>query len=56
MAVGNLQVRKFEKNAMVWGGGDLVLVLLTWGVWAILKLEFNLAANPWRCSSCGARG
>jgi hypothetical protein len=67
MAVGNLrvssrpcsscgQVRKFEKNAMVWGGGDLVLVLLTWGAWALLKIIINLAGNPWRCSVCGTRG
>lgn len=41
---------------MVWGGGDLVLVLLTWGAWALLKILINAFANPWRCSACGARG
>ncbi|HEY2092704.1 MAG TPA: hypothetical protein VGJ81_12500 [Thermoanaerobaculia bacterium] len=67
MAVGNIRiaskpcascgrVQKFERNALVWGGGDLVLVLLTWGAWAILKILINAGTNPWRCSRCGARG
>ena len=66
MAVGNLRVssrtcstcqttRKFEKNALVWGCGDLIMILVTFGVWLLLKFGFDLASNPWRCSVCGTR-
>jgi hypothetical protein len=66
MAVGNLRVssrmcatcgtvRKFEKNAMVWGCGDLLLVVVTFGIWIIIRYVADLMVNPWRCSVCGTR-
>lgn len=48
-------VRKFEKNAMVWGCGDLLLVVVTFGVWAVIRFVADLMVNPWRCSVCGTR-
>ena len=64
MAVGNLRVssrmcatcgtvRKFEKNAMVWGCGDLLLVVVTFGIWVIIRYVADYMVNPWRCSVCG---
>lgn len=66
MAVGNLRatsracgqcgtVRKFEKNSMVWGCGDLVMVLVTFGAWVIVRFIADMIVNPWRCLVCGNR-
>lgn len=66
MATGNFRMsRRFckscnaskncQRNGMVWGMGDLILVLLSFGVWVIFKLAFNALLNPWRCADCGAR-
>ncbi len=66
MATGNSRVRsfeckacnsttKFERNGMIWGMGDFILVLLTAGLWIVLRLIMNAVANPWRCSGCGKR-
>ena len=41
---------KLERPAMVWGCGDLVMVLLTCGLWALGKI---LMRPAWRCSVCG---
>lgn len=46
---------KFEKNSMVWGCGDLILVVVTFGIWLILRFVFEQFANPWRCTNCGNR-
>ncbi len=46
---------KTEKNATVWGVGDLVMVMLTAGGWLVLKLISNGISNPWRCYECGCK-
>lgn len=62
MGKGNLQVSshycnicrgrvKFERNAVVWGLGDFVMVVITSGLWAIIKLIY---VAPWRCAICGS--
>ena len=64
MTRGNLQIsRKFcpacstntkcERNATVWGCGDVFLVFFSCGLWLIPKWMFNNYSNPWRCSLCG---
>ena len=45
---------RHEKKDMVWGCGDLILVLLSFGAWAIIKAALSLLA-PHYCSQCGAR-
>lgn len=45
---------QFERNGNVWGGGDFIMVLLSCGLWAGLKVLFNRIRNPWRCVTCGA--
>ena len=66
MATGNLKVSrrrcgqcgtvtKCERTGMVWGCGDIIMVLLTMGLWCIVRIFINAAANPWRCSECGKR-
>jgi len=63
MAVGNLQVSrgrcptckaktKLERNAQVWGFGDLVMIFLTLGLWVVLKFWMRPAL---RCSQCGSK-
>ena len=42
---------KFERPSAVWGVGDLVMVMATCGLWALLRL---LSVQPWRCSVCGS--
>ena len=65
MAAGNMKATqrrcgqcgkatKHERNAMVMGCGDVVMVLLTLGLWLPLRLMLNAMSNPWRCSECGA--
>jgi ribosomal protein L37AE/L43A len=63
MAVGNLQITrarcpvcakdtKMERPAQVWGMGDLIMVVMTLGLWIIAKR----ASRPaWRCSDCGSK-
>jgi hypothetical protein len=46
---------KFERNAIMWGLGDFVMVLITFLLWVPLKLAFYSWQNPWRCSACGSR-
>ena len=43
---------KLERNSMVWGCGDLVLVLITCGLWALVRI---LMRPNWRCSVCGSK-
>jgi len=65
MSRGNLKISRgrcngcgcmsqLERNGNVWGGGDFILVLLSCGLWAGLKVLFNRVRNPWRCMACGA--
>lgn len=42
-------------NSWAWGCGDLILVLLTFGLWVLVKLTIAILANPWRCPNCGQR-
>ena len=64
MAAGNLRVSrrscrvcgkatKFERNATVWGLGDLIMILCTLGAWVILRGLANGSSNPWCCATCG---
>ena len=46
---------KFEKNAMEWGAGDLILVVATLLLWVPAKFAIDAVFNPWRCSKCGGR-
>jgi len=66
MATGNLKISrhyckccqknvKTERSGMVWGCGDLILVVLTLGGWCIIRIVFDGVLNPWRCSECGKR-
>lgn len=66
MARGNLQITrracpscgltKFERNAVEWGAGDLILLVATALFWVPVKLLWNALVNPWRCSTCGSKG
>lgn len=47
------RLTKAERNATVWGVGDLVMVVFTLGLWAVAKLAIGGA--PWRCSTCGTK-
>lgn len=42
--------RKLERPSAVWGAGDLIMIVITIGVWAILKIAMRPA---WRCTACG---
>jgi hypothetical protein len=44
---------KFESNTMVWGFGDLVMLVLTAGAWLVIRGIWDLVGNPWRCATCG---
>jgi hypothetical protein len=66
MATGNLKVSqrrcnvcgkmtKCERNGMIWGCGDPIMVFITVGLWCIARFIVNEAMNPWRCSECGKR-
>ena len=66
MATGNLKVKKsfckgcnkntkVERNGIIWGLGDFILVLFSAGLWALLRIMLNAIVNPWRCSECGTR-
>lgn len=46
---------KFERNATVWGAGDLIMILMTVLLWLPLKLGWNALTNPWRCAACGSK-
>src|SRR5215813_2011364 len=65
MARGAIQVKqgycphcglltKCERNSLVWGGGDLILIVFSFGGWLVLKLLWNALVNSWRCSRCGS--
>jgi hypothetical protein len=46
---------KAERNSTVWGCGDLVLVLVTLGLWVPIRWALGTGSNPWRCAECGTR-
>lgn len=62
MSAGNLQTAhgicpehgptKVERNAMVWGLGDVVMVLFTCGLWLAARAA---CAPAWKCSTCGRK-
>ena len=63
MATGNMQITraacpvcakdtKMERPAQVWGMGDLIMVLMTVGLWAVVKV---MSRPAWRCSECGSK-
>ncbi|CAA0121103.1 Uncharacterised protein [BD1-7 clade bacterium] len=66
MAAGNIKVTskhckkcnertKFERNSLVWGAGDLIMVLLTAGLYLPFRFLIHALTNPWRCTKCGSR-
>ncbi len=66
MAAGNIKVStkhcqqcnertKFERNSLDWGGGDLIMVLLTVGMYLPFRYLIHAITNPWRCSKCESR-
>ena len=66
MGLGNIQVGqarcsrcgkmvKTERNSINWGTGDLLFIVMTLGLWVVVKRLFNRMGNPWRCSVCGER-
>lgn len=42
---------RFERHAVPMGVGDLVMTLITVGIWPIARW----LNNPYRCSTCGSR-
>ena len=42
---------KCERPDLSWGVGDLVMVLLTCGLWVIVRFLFR---SGWKCSDCGS--
>jgi hypothetical protein len=44
-----------QANSTVWGCGDLVLVLLSLGLWVPVRIVLMILTNPWRCPECGRR-
>lgn len=66
MATGNIKItskhcaqcnaqKKFERNSMEWGCGDLVMVLITLGLYLPFKFLIHAKKNPWRCTTCGSK-
>lgn len=49
------KIVKCQRNGMVWGLGDFIMVLLTAGIWVIIRFIFNALLNPWRCADCGMK-
>lgn len=45
-------IRKFERHVTAMGGGDLIMIILTLGVWLLLR---RLWTPPFRCSVCGSK-
>lgn len=43
---------KIERNSMVWGCGDLIMIFITFGAWVLVRFVFR---PEWRCSKCGAK-
>jgi len=43
---------KAERNASQMGCGDLVMVLLTFGLWVVIRQLFK---KPWLCTQCGSK-
>lgn len=62
---------KFERNSMIWGCGDIIMVLLGAfiglyfgsafivligaGAWIVSRFAINESTNPWRCNKCGEK-
>ncbi len=46
------KVTKFERHVTAMGCGDLVMVILTMGVWLILR---HFLTPPYRCHECGSK-
>jgi predicted RNA-binding Zn-ribbon protein involved in translation (DUF1610 family) len=44
-----------ERETRTLGCGDLLLVLVSFGLWVPLRWAIGLAVNPWRCPECGRR-
>jgi hypothetical protein len=44
-----------ERNSLPMGCGDLIMVLLTVGLWIPARLILARVSNPWRCPQCGRR-
>lgn len=44
-----------SRNSTVWGLGDFVMILFTFGGWLVAKFAFNFLMNGWRCERCGSR-
>jgi hypothetical protein len=47
--------KRFEKNSMIWGCGDLIMIILTFGIWMVLRFAGDFLLNPWRCKDCGGK-
>lgn len=66
MATGNIKVTskfckqcdkqtKVERNGMIMGCGDLIMVCCTFGLWLIFRVIYNAILNPWCCKECGSK-
>lgn len=44
-----------NRSSTVWGMGDFIMILVTFGGWLVVKFAFSLLSNPWRCARCGSR-
>jgi len=49
------QHRLFERRSGETGGWELLLTLVTLGLYLVIKWVVKLFTNPWRCEKCGAR-
>ena len=46
---------KAERNSAVWGCGDLLMVLFTFGLWVPLRIVLTSGSRRWRCCYCGEK-
>ncbi len=66
MSVGNLTYKSYYcrhcqkialhvKNASEWGMGDIIMMVISCGVWVILRAMADIVFHKWRCGVCGTK-
>ena len=43
---------KAEMKALEWGCGDVVMIVFTFALWALLRWGLWMM-EPWKCTECG---
>ena len=46
---------KAQRDVMEWGLVDLFMVIITLGMWVIIRYVWHQIFHPWTCSECGAK-